>query len=86
MVVAAVAEETVAAFVEAEFLHEALHGCHEVYQEIGVAGLERHHAADLALGYDEDVQRIAGLGVIKRQQQIGLAQTINGDDKAHMGE
>ena len=73
LVVAAVGDEAVASVVEVEFLHETLHGCHEVYQEIGVAWFEGHHAADLAFRHDEDVQRIAGLGVIKSDQQICLA-------------
>ena len=73
LVVAAVGDEAVACVVKVEFLHEALHGCHEVYQEIGVARFEARHAADLAFRHDEDVQRIAGLGVIKSDQQICLA-------------
>ena len=72
LIAAAVGDEAVAGVVEIEFLHETLHGCHEVYQEIGVAWFEGHHAADLALGYDEDVQGIARLGVSKSNQQICL--------------
>ena len=73
LVVAAVGDETVAGVVEIEFLHETLHGCHEVYQEIGVTRFEGHHTADLAFWHDEDVQGIAGLGMIESNQQICLA-------------
>ena len=73
LVVAAVGDETVAGVVEIEFLHETLHGCHEVYQEIGVARFKAHHAADLAFRHDEDVQGVAGLGMIESDQQICLA-------------
>lgn len=70
LVITAVGDETVACVVEVEFLHEALHSYHEVYQKIGVAWFEGHHAANLAFGYDEDVQWVAGLGVIEGQQKI----------------
>lgn len=55
LVIAAVGHEAVAAFVEVEFLHEALHGSVEIDEEIGVGWLEAHQAANLAFGHDEDV-------------------------------
>lgn len=73
LVVAAIGDEAVARFVEIEFLHEALHGCHQVYQKISIAWFEGHQAADLAFRHEEDVQGIARLGVIESNQQICLA-------------
>ncbi len=73
LIVAAVGDEAVACIIEAEFLHKALHSRHEVYKEISIAGLQGHHAADLALWHDENVQGVAGFRMIKRQQQVCFA-------------
>ena len=84
LVITAVGNEAVAGVIEVELLDEALHGCHQVYQEISIGGLEGHHAADLAFGDDENVERVAGLGVVEGEQQVCFTETIDGDSKAHV--
>ena len=68
LITAAVAQEAVTTFVEFEFLHQALHGCHQVDKEIGVGWFEAHHTADLTLWYNENVERVAGFGVVEGEQ------------------
>ena len=65
LIVAAIGDETVAGVVEVELLDEALYGGHQLNENISITGFEGHHAADLTLGYDEDVQGVARLGVMK---------------------
>ena len=83
---AAIDDEPVAGGTESEFGGEIVHGEENIGEERGVFRGYTTWAGDGLLGHEQDVHRVAGLGMVKGDQGGSLAQAVEGEGKTYVRE
>jgi hypothetical protein len=83
---AAICNQTVTAFLQAQLMDQALDCRKQIAKKIAVFGWEIKQRAVGPLGYNQDMHRIARAGMVKRQQRGCFAQALNRDGKTHVGK
>ena len=82
----AVGDQAIAAFLQLELSDQALHGQGQLAQEGRVGDGQIHERGIGPFGRQQDVQRVAGLWVMKGDQGFGLTQALDRDGKTHVPE
>ena len=84
LIFAAVDDESIR--LELEFVHKALGGGIEIGQEGGIGGIKVCKGVNLSLREEEHVKAIAWGRMMKGDQVRGLAEPVDWEEEAHVGD
>jgi hypothetical protein len=80
----AIGDQAVAALVQMKLAHQALHGLDQVAQEISGLRWYIEQAGVALFGYQQYMEWIAWLGMMKGDERFGLAQALNRQQETHV--
>ncbi len=84
LILPAVDDQTVAFISQPKLVDETLRRADEISHEDGIVGIEGPKIREFQLRHQQNVDGIAGFGVLKGDQGIGFAQAFNRQHKTDL--
>ena len=83
---AAIRDQPVTTRIKIEFRDQTRDSREQINHERGIGSREIGQRSALGFRNQQNMHRIARLGVVKREQSRGFSQAVNGKRKAHVSE